>query len=198
MDYSNAGYVVAGLIAEEASGESWEHLVRQYVLDPAGMKNSGFGWPATDARPHQPHGHFYEDSDFRPQGVDEYSLGYFMAPAGDVHTSIGDLARYAKLHLDGLAGRDGVLKASTVRYLHTPPQEEDDEIRYACGWRIVEAEGLGEVHKHSGSAGTFYATVEIYPQQNRAIAVVTNTGTGAGAAESIIRSINQAVKTDTK
>jgi CubicO group peptidase (beta-lactamase class C family) len=130
--------------------------------------------------------------------MDEYPLGSFMAPAGDIHSSVGDLALYAKLHLEGLAGRDGVIKASTVAHLHTPPQSDDDDMRYACGWRIVEKEDGGTVHKHSGSAGTFYATVELYPEESRAIAVVTNAGTGAGAAESIIRSINEAAKAGTK
>jgi CubicO group peptidase (beta-lactamase class C family) len=197
MNYSNAGYVVAGLMAEQVSGTGWENLVKQYVLDPAGMKNSGFGWPATEARPGQPYGHFYEDSDFRPQGMDEYPLGGFIAPAGDIHTSIGDLALYAKLHMDGLAGRDGVVKASTIRYLHSPPESKDNEVRYAGGWMLVEKEGLGTVHTHSGSAGTFYATVELYPEENRATAVVTNAGAGAGAVESIIRSINEVAKTGT-
>jgi CubicO group peptidase (beta-lactamase class C family) len=191
MNYSNAGYAVAGLMAERTSGRGWKELVTQYVLSPAGMKNSGVGWPATEARPDQPRGHYQDGS---VQGIGEYPLGEFLAPAGDIHASIGDLALYAKMHLDGLAGRDGALKASTIERLHSPPTSQKDDVRYAGGWMILQKEGLGTVHAHSGSAGTFFATVELYPAENRAIVVATNTGAGAGVVEEIIKSINERVK----
>jgi hypothetical protein len=63
---------------------------------------------------------------------------------------------------------------------------------------IMEKEGLGSVHTHSGSAGTFYATVELYPNDNRAVVVLGNAGAAAGAAESIIKAINHRAKTTTR
>jgi CubicO group peptidase (beta-lactamase class C family) len=191
VNYSNAGYVIAGLMAEHACGIGWEELVREHVLEPAGMTSTGFGWPAAEDRPDQPRGHYYEETAFRPQEIEEYTLGDFLAPAGDIHASIGDLALYAKMHLDGLAGNDGVVKAETIRRLHTPPEAPNDGLIYAGGWMIVEKEGLGTVHTHSGSAGTFYATIQLYPDENRAIVVAANAGAATGAVERIIRSINE-------
>jgi CubicO group peptidase (beta-lactamase class C family) len=198
MNYSNAGYTVAGLMAERVSGTGWKELVTQYVLIPTGMKNTGFGWPATEATPGQPRGHYQEGSGLRAQGIGEYPLGAFLAPAGDIHASIGDLALYAKMHLDGLEGRDGTMKATTIQRLHTPLSSQEAEVRYADGWMIMEKEGLGTVHTHSGSAGTFFATVELYPSQNRAIVIAINAGVGAGVAESIIKSINGRMKSGTE
>src|SRR6185437_15667301 len=40
--YSNAGYVLLGLIVEEVSGLSFVDAVRQQVFEPAGMAASGF------------------------------------------------------------------------------------------------------------------------------------------------------------
>jgi CubicO group peptidase (beta-lactamase class C family) len=191
VNYSNAGYVIAGLMAEHISGIGWEELVREHVLEPTGMTSTGFGWPAKEERPDQPRGHYYEESVFRPQEIEEYALGDFLAPAGDIHASIGDLALYAKMHLDGLAGNDGIVKAETIRRLHTPPEARNDGLIYAGGWMITEKEGLGTVHTHSGSAGTFYATIELYPDENRAIVVAASAGAATGAVERIIRSINQ-------
>src|SRR5262249_43644411 len=42
--YSNAGYVVLGLIVEKVSGESYYDYVRRHVFDPAGMTDTG-DWP---------------------------------------------------------------------------------------------------------------------------------------------------------
>jgi CubicO group peptidase (beta-lactamase class C family) len=189
--YSNAGYVVAGYMAERASGKTWEKLVTELVLDPAGMKTAGFGWPATVSTPNEPHGHFSDGSTFRAQAIGEYPLGSFMAPAGDVRAAVGDLALYAQMHLSGLAGKDGVLSAITIKKLHTPPVSGNDKMGYACGWVISESEDLGAIHFHSGSAGTFYAVVELYPVAQRAIVCVMNIGPdGAAIAEAISDAIN--------
>jgi CubicO group peptidase (beta-lactamase class C family) len=197
-NYSNGGYVVAALMSERATATAWEQLVVRYVLDPVRMKHSGFGWPATESRPDQPRGHYYHESGFRAQAIDEYPLGNFLSPAGNIHASIGDLALYAKMHLDGLAGQDGAATAETIKRLHSPPKSQEGEMSYASGWMIVEREGLGTVHTHAGSAGTFFAIVELYPGENRAVVVAMNTGAGAGVAESIIRSINERKKAGTR
>jgi CubicO group peptidase (beta-lactamase class C family) len=198
MNYSNAGYTVAGLMAERASGRSWEELVSMYVLEPAGTKHSGFGWPATETSPDQPRGHFREGDGFRAQGLDEYPLGYYLAPAGNVFCSIGDMALYARMHLAGLNGSDGVLKAGTIERLHTPldnvdaGQSASGNSSYACGWAIVESPENGLMHSHSGSAGTFFASIELYPRENRAIVIAMNVGLeGVAACETISKLVNE-------
>jgi CubicO group peptidase (beta-lactamase class C family) len=185
MHYSNAGYVVAALMAERVSARTWEDLVQEHVFDIAGMKTAGYGWPSTPEHPDQPRGHFKENGKLRPQAFGEYELGPFLAPAGDVHCSIEDLARYAILHLRGLAGKDKVFNHEIIQRLHTPPETTGDS--YAAGWAISATPDLGPVHSHSGSAGTFYATIELYPELNAAFVFATNAdlGTGAGVGTQI-------------
>jgi CubicO group peptidase (beta-lactamase class C family) len=43
FSYSNAGYVIAGLMAERATHQTWEALVREYVFAPLAMSHAGFG-----------------------------------------------------------------------------------------------------------------------------------------------------------
>jgi len=177
--YSNAGYSVAALMAERVSKKAWEDLMREYVFVPAKMEQSGFGWPATSERPEQPRGHFVESGEPRVQGLEEYPLGPYMAPAGDVNMSIRDLARFALVHLDGLRGQDGAIKSATVIRLHKTPGTGTS---YAGGWMVDASSEMGPAHWHAGSAGTFYAHVVIYPDSNRAIVVATNVGIGGDSA----------------
>jgi CubicO group peptidase (beta-lactamase class C family) len=184
MNYSNAGYTIAAVMAERVGSQSWEELMRTHVFELANMKTAGFGWPASPKNPNQPRGHFEEGDGFRPQTFGEYELGPYIAPAGDVHCSIEDLGRYAIVHLRGLAGHDKVFDAETIQRLHTAPAGTGDEMRYAAGWAIVETPEVGEVHTHSGSAGTFFATIELYPKYDMAIMLATNVGIGVGTAVS--------------
>lgn len=41
FEYSNTAYVVLGLVLEEVTGNSYETLLREKILTPAGMKDSG-------------------------------------------------------------------------------------------------------------------------------------------------------------
>lgn len=42
FEYSNAGYIVLGLIVEKASGESYADYVRRHIYEPAGMTDTAF------------------------------------------------------------------------------------------------------------------------------------------------------------
>lgn len=191
--YSNAGYSLAAAMAERATGRAWEALMREHVFERLGLRSAGFGWPAaTDSG--QPWGHEEEEGEFRPQDpLGEYQLPAFLAPAGDVHMSVEDLARYAQAHLRGLQGRDTRLRLETFRKLHTGVRARTDHpsfegAAYALGWNVRPAgavPGAG-VSDHTGGAGTFIAVLRIDPQQNLATVVMTNAG-GVTAARAASR-----------
>ncbi len=179
--YSNAGITIAGLMAERVSGKSWEDLVRDLVFVPAGMTEARFGWPATSKTPDQPQGHFGPPGGLQPMPVDYMSPTQpTLAPAGNVQSSIGDFARYALMHLKGLAGEDGPLQAKTIQYLHSrqPFGGEPGGGYYAFGWSVSVAPDGAEQHRHNGSAGSYYAEIRLYPEQNMGIVLLANVGGG--------------------
>lgn len=166
--YSNADYTIAGYIGEWKSGKSWEQLVREEVFEPLGLQTCGIGWPATKERPNQPRGHYGERGNRRVQGLDEYTLGAFMWPAGNIHCSVSDLTRYGLAHLAGLSGDDGFLKAMTIKELHRV-----DKVPYAAGWGVDPRSGQ---HRHRGSVGTFFSYLTIDPKAKLVVAFLTNAG----------------------
>ena len=96
----------------------------------------------------------------------------YIGPAGNVHCSIEDFARFAAFHLQGLRGHDGLLKAATVRRLHTPPKDIDSD--YACGWHVGKTDEGEAMYWHGGGSGIFVAHVTLYPDSNLAIVMATN------------------------
>jgi len=192
--YSNAGYSLAAAMAERATGRTREALMQEHVFERLGLRSAGFGWPAAmDAT--QPWGHEEEAGEFQLHDPDgEYQLPAFLAPAGDVHMSIEDLARYAQAHLRGLQGHDTGLRVETFRKLHTPVRARTDHpsfegAAYALGWNVrpVGAVPGAGVSDHTGSAGTFIAVLRIDPEQNLATVVMTNAG-GASAVRAVSQS----------
>lgn len=185
--YSNAGYSLAAAMAERATGQSWEALMQEHVFERLGLSTAGFGWPAA-SDPAQPWGHEEDEGGFQPHDpLGEYQLPAFLAPAGDVHMSVEDLARYAHAHLAGLQGRGIWLRPETFRKLHNPVVARTDHpsyegVAYSLGWNVRPAaaepgEGLSF---HTGGAGTFIAEVRIDPQQEFATVVLTNAGSTTG------------------
>jgi CubicO group peptidase (beta-lactamase class C family) len=192
--YSNAGYSLAAAMAERATGRAWETLMQEHVFERLELRSAGFGWPAATDSSH-PWGHEEEQGRFERQDpYGEYQLPGFLAPAGDVHMSVEDLARYAQAHLRGLQGRDTRLRLETFWKLHTPVIARTDHpsfegAAYALGWNVrpAGAESGAGVSDHTGGTGTFIAVLRIDPQQNLATVVMTNAG-GASAARAVSQS----------
>ena len=174
FQYSNAGYAIAGLIAERVSDRTWEELAATEIFAPLGMSTAGLGWPAIAERPDQPWGHQVgEDGVLRPQQLGQLGLTAPSTPSGDVHCSIEDFARFAQLHLQGIRGRDGVLRAATIQRLHRAVPVESKGFSYAAGW-FVEPQRAHPRHGHGGSAGWFLAEMFLEPDSNIGVVVAAN------------------------
>lgn len=172
--YSNRNYAVAGAIAERVANDSWEHLMLRRLFGPLGMKTAGFGAMGTPGKIDQPWQHRRINGEHRPIEPGPLSDNPpVIAPAGTVHCSIGDWARYIRAHLAGEQGKPGILKPETFQYLHTPQFGGD----YAAGWVVTDRSwGGGRVLMHNGSNNQNYAVVWMAPRRDFAVLVATNQG----------------------
>jgi CubicO group peptidase (beta-lactamase class C family) len=193
--YSNVGYALAGLMAEHVSGQSWESLMTKRLFEPLEMTSAGFGSPGRPGKVDQPWGHRDSGGEVRPTQQDNAPV---LGPAGTVHCSVPDWAKFAALHMRGAQGKPKLLKAATFRALHTPPPGNN----YAGGWIVVErswANGL--TLNHAGSNTSWYVTVWIAPLRDFAILVATNLGGDTAAkatdqaATELIRSLDFLTRT---
>jgi len=181
--YSNAGYVVAGTMIERLAGAPWEELIGRELFVPLGLTSAGFGAPGTPGGAlDQPWGHIPREGGFSPVQPGPWADNPpALGPAGRVHLSIGDFARYAAMHLRAARGDHSFLAEDSVARLHTPHSESGD----ALGWLVQARPGEegGPLLLHDGSNGMFYALIVIAPERNRAIVLATNAGgEGAGRA----------------
>ena len=181
--YSNAGYAAVGAMLERAAETSWEELVRRELARPLGMKSLGFGYPATAATPNQPRGHAESDGLVVELPFDaSRQLAVCLWPAGAVHCSIGDLARYAADHLNGLRGRRALLPQAMYQRLHRPLDGGDG---FTLGWGVRQDKRWGVMHFGAGSGGWFFVRIVIVPEQDAAVVAASNSGQAADATREL-------------
>ena len=172
--YSNGGYTIAGAIAERIAGDSWESLVRARVLMPLGITGS-FAWSDSPDL-NEPWGHYETRGGVKPvdpRDPDE-RVPPIIWPGGSVELSLDEYAHFLQLNLRGLQGRDTpLLKAATIKHLHTSPASPPD--KYGLGWGLRDFDGA-PASVHTGSAGAFYAVTIIQPTRDVGGAVFANAG----------------------
>ncbi|WP_344241556.1 serine hydrolase domain-containing protein [Kribbella hippodromi] len=162
--YSNLGYGLLGEIVSRVRGEAWLDLVQSRILDPLGMKRTTYfpTAPAADGFSVHP---------FSGQLVPEpaYDSGA-MAPAGQLWSTIEDLARYAAFWIDPVTD---VLSRDSVEEMAAPVASDPQEgltASYGLGLRLI-ADDPHLLIGHTGSMPGFLAG--LFVDRDRRVGAVT-------------------------
>jgi CubicO group peptidase (beta-lactamase class C family) len=163
--YSNQGYAIAGAMLEKLTDTPWETLMTNRLFKPLHMDSAGFGPPGTTGKVDQPWGHTRFLGITSPSQDDNPAA---IGPAGIVHCSLDDLARYGIFHLRG--EREGtLLKPDTMRKLHSSAGDD-----YGCGWVCAQNPKLGRVLWHNGSNSMWYVLLWLAPERDFSVIVGIN------------------------
>ncbi|MGV9562438.1 serine hydrolase domain-containing protein [Streptomyces sp. NPDC003480] len=171
--YSNPGYTLLGALVEELRGGPWEEVLRREVLEPLGLHR-------TSVRPQPPHAggwavHPWADV-MLPEPAED--LGR-MAPAGQLWSTTGDLARFAAFLV---RGDDRVLSADSLLEMRTPaapPEAADVAAGYAyCLGLEIRRSGERLLVGHTGSLPGFLACLTLSVEDDVAAVVLTNCTSG--------------------
>lgn len=189
MLYANAGFAIAGAMAETVMNEDWQTLLRRELFSPLGITSAGFGPPGTAGPADQPRGHNPLGLAMEPgRSADNPAI---IGPAGTVHMSIEDWAKFARLHVQGGRGRtDLLLSPDTFKRLHEPHGSEG----YALGWGVTQRPWAKEnVLTHSGSNTLWFCTVWVAPGNNFAVLAATNIGNDR-AAKAVDKAVGMLIR----
>ena len=174
--YNNAGFSIAGRVIEVVTGKSINAAMRELVFQPLGLEHAGT--TAGDFIVNRfAAGHTSRDGKTTLQRPFTPSSS---VTAGGVGLCITDILTYARFHLgDGTAANgERVLNAKSLELMRIPQahkQGTDDDIGLA--WHIRR---VGPVHTyaHGGTLGGHILLLELVPERNFAIAILTNANSG--------------------
>jgi CubicO group peptidase (beta-lactamase class C family) len=171
FQYSNANYLVSGLVIQIVSGQSYEQYIRQHILDPLEMRHS-----------------FLSEAEAVQDGMATGYRWWFGAPlpadlpyladalpAGFLISSAEDMAHYLVAHLNG--GRYGdasILSPAGVAELHRPLAPVGSAgAHYGMGWVSEEINGIAML-THAGDTANFHADMILLPESQWGIIMLTN------------------------
>lgn len=191
--YSNLGYLVLGEVISEVADAGYEEYVRDEILLPLGMNQTGFSYPGLAgpreaARAYQPlwrpltplvraalprgivgprYGRYVT---FNPFYVNGAAYGGLVGP-------VDEAIRFVLLHLNG-GGSDGtwLLSPESVAVMQriNPRGGKRD---FGLGWfRSREArEGRPAFVKHLGGGAGFWNVMRLYPEEALGVVMMGNT-----------------------
>ena len=177
--YSNTGFLIAAAVAEKATGKTYEELMRREIFQPLRMPSAGFG--ATPSG--QPTGH----GAGKPVGP---SNSLMFAPAGNLHMSLGDWARFCLDQLAGSKGHGKLLSMASYRLMHTAQPNGPTGLDWGIQSSIAGRKG--PVLVHGGSDGYWFAFVVLFPESGNGVLMIDNASEemgGDAAAKAALKEI---------
>jgi CubicO group peptidase (beta-lactamase class C family) len=170
--YSNEGYSLLGAIVERVSGQSYEQYLRENILKPAGMNDTGYVLPRWSPE-RIAHG-YTEGGDWGTmpeKGWREDGPGWYLKANGGLHSTVGDLYKW-HLALQG----DTVLSGAAREKYTKPYVAEGPQARsfYAYGWAVFTTPRKTTLVAHNGGNGVFAADFRRYIDEKTVVIAMSN------------------------
>ena len=165
--YSNSGYLTLAIIIRRVSGESIGTFAQKNIFTPLGMKNTFIYEDGAKVVKNRAIGYSKDGDEYKR----EHHFDFVVGGDGQVYTTVEDFFKWSENFKDNKLGNDSFLN----KMLTQGVLSNGDSIDYALGL----SHGVYKNHKtigHGGAWGGFRANYLQFPQEDLAIAIMSNLG----------------------
>jgi D-alanyl-D-alanine carboxypeptidase len=175
--YSNLGATLAGEVVAAVSGEPYADFVQRQILEPLGMSATQVASPPID-HPQLAVG-YTRWLPARERTPGPFSDLRGLTPAGNMTTSVTDLARFAMLQMrGGTAGGAQILSGRTLAEMQRVHWLEPEwQAGWGLGFRVFRFRGK-TFFGHGGGLRGFRSELRICPSEKLAVIVFINADDG--------------------
>lgn len=182
--YSGGGTTIVQLIMEDVTGAPFAELMRELVLQPAGIGSATFGQPLPDSR-HGSEALAHVNGEVVPGGWHVYPE---VAPAG-LWCTPTDLVRLVAKVVAAVDGtNDAILSQQSAIQLVTPQFPEVDGGTLALGF-FLEGPQTHRRFGHTGGNAGFQSVLSAAVDGTRAVAVMGNSSGSSGLFKTVIAAV---------
>lgn len=184
MSYSNAGYMLLGLLVKQVGGQSYSDLLKARVFGPLGMHTAGLiddrGIVANRAASYE------VSNDGTLRNAEWISPTGNSTADGALYLTVLDWAKW-----DAAVRAGKILKAQSWAEIFRPARLSSGKTYpYGFGWYLSSFAGK-QVHYHSGGWQGFMTFYVSYEDQGLSVIVLTNGSNGK--AEMVARQVAQMI-----
>jgi CubicO group peptidase (beta-lactamase class C family) len=173
FEYSNSGYVLLGLIVEQASGRPFPDFLKERIFTPLGMARSVALVEGVSTVDERAYGYSKREGGESGWELTDQSVTSATLGDGGVYTSIEDMARWANALDAGTLVRAGLLEQA-----FTPGRLNDgSRTDYGFGWFVKPFLGRPSTF-HTGTTVGFRNAIRRLPDQGITVIILTNRNDG--------------------
>ncbi|MFE3880803.1 serine hydrolase domain-containing protein [Kitasatospora sp. NPDC059146] len=190
VSYSSTAYNVLGRIVEVVTGGTWDEALKELLTGPLGLEHT-MTLPEEVLRFRAAMGHMGDPGE-EPVPTPLWNMMPRSAgPYGGICATAADVARFARLFVDGGAAPDGtrVLPEAVVGAMLNREVEMPDQwflgAHWGLGWGLFEWDGV-RGFGHDGSTFGQLAYLRAMPEKGVAVVLLTN---GGGAAPKVFEAL---------
>jgi CubicO group peptidase (beta-lactamase class C family) len=181
--YNNNMYMAAGELIPVLTGMTWDEFVTRRIIEPLGMSRTVTSTVPLAGMENVAQPHLGTGDDLQ---VVPYRRIDNIGPAGSINSSVSDMTRWLRLHLDrGTFDDRRILDEEIVDAMHTPHMaiplagrwaemmQPSTLLAYGLGWFLHDYRGR-KVVQHGGNIDGMHAMVGMIPEERLGVVVLTN------------------------
>lgn len=186
--YNNVGFSLLGRVIEVVTGQPFERAMQQFLFDPLGMTQTSF-LPSDMMTERFVVGHEVWDGVLKV--AHSRTQLRSTSPAGGMVTSVSDLLRFARLHLNQGTTQDGMrLLSEEAIAAMQKPYFTRSQGWIGLAWEIDDLNGMSIIG-HGGITTGQISSLQLIPSRQFALATLTNGSRGGALIAELVPWLHQ-------